>query len=283
MAARAETIKLTDGATFSGDILKFDDNNLMLRTGDTYTNLMWGRFSQETLKQLSANPKLAPYVDVFIEPDQSQRPAKPEIKLNPVKRLERPAEPSLLVGLVKSSLGWFILLLIYAANLYAAFEVSVIRARPAAQVMGLAALLPVIGPIIFLWLPVKIEASIEETGPGAPVTMSSGQPGAAASDIQIVDASWKHEEKKVEPQVFARGKFTFNKRFLETKFAGYLGVPAGDALKFTMELATPKGRFTVERIAQVAAAEAIFETTQSGQLTVPFTDIQEIKLIPKPV
>jgi len=71
-------------------------------------------------------------------------------------------------------------------------------------------------------------------------------------------------------------------RIVETKFAGYIGVPKGDALKNTMELKTSKGVFTVERIAQVEATEVIFETVQSGQITVPLADIQEIKLILKP-
>ena len=44
--------------------------------------------------------------------------------------------PSLFGGLVKSSVGLALLLAIYLANLYAAYEVSVIRARPALQVVG---------------------------------------------------------------------------------------------------------------------------------------------------
>src|ERR1035437_4979563 len=117
----------------------------------------WAKFSQDALKQLSANPKIKLLVEPFIEPDQSQRPAKPEIKVNPVTRLERPAHPSLLGGLVKSSVGLFILLVLYAANLYAAFEVALIRARPIAQVVGLAAVLPVIAPVVFLVMPVKAD------------------------------------------------------------------------------------------------------------------------------
>jgi hypothetical protein len=177
-------------------------------------------------------------------------------------------------------LGKFILLLLYLANLYAAFEVSVIRGRPALQVIGLSAILPIIGPIIFLIMPIPVEKPVEEALDPAgtpPPTIKGPQ------DIQITDASWKkEEEKKSEPQVFARGKFTFNKRFVETKFAAYLGVPKGDALKNTMELKTSKGQFTVERIAQVEATEVLFETVQSGQITVPLADIQEIKLVPKP-
>lgn len=283
-AAEPVTINLTDGTALTGDILKFDDNGVFLRaTGDFYTNLPWARFSQATLKQLSANPKIRVLAEPFIEPDISQRPAKPEIQINPVKRMERPASPSIFGGLVKSSVGWFLLLVIYFANLYAAYEVAVVRARAPFQVMGLSALLPIIGPAIFLFLPMPAEKPAEPApgadAPGAP----SAVPGAKPQDeIKIVDASWKQEEKKIESMVFSRGKFTFNKRFVETKFAAFIGEPVGDGLKFTMHLKSGQGEFTVERIAQVGAADALFETKERGQITVTFADIQEIKLVPKP-
>lgn len=279
---------MTDGSSFAGDIIKFDDNGMLLRTGDVYTNLPWGRFSQDSLKQLSSNPKIAELVDVFILPDESQRPPKPEIKVSPVKRLELPANPSLFGGLFGSSVGWFVLLLIYAANLYAAYEVSIIRARPALQVIAASAVLPIIAPIVFLAMPMNVHKPAEEEEEALPhAPTRAAAPGASPTavveeEIRITDASWKTEEKKVEPQVFARGKFTFNKRFVETKFAGYVGAPKGDALKFTMELKSSKGVFPVERISMVTPAEVIFEATGNGQVTVLFSDIQEIKLTPKP-
>jgi hypothetical protein len=280
--AAAENLTMTDGSTFAGDIVKFDDNGILLRaTGDVYTNLSWGRFSQASLKQLTDNPKIKLLVEPFIEPDATARPPKAEIQVNPVKRLERPDNPSLFGGLVKSPVGLVILLAIYLANLYAAYEVSMIRARPALQVIGLAAILPVAGPVIFLIMPIRMESPVdlkEDAGLATAPGVDKPQ-----EEIQIIEASWKQDEKKKnEPQVFARGKFTFNKRFIETKFAGYFGTPKGDAVKNVMELKTPKGQFTVERIAQIGATEAIFETKQSGQVTVPFTDILEIALVPKP-
>ena len=283
-AAAAETLTLTDGATFTGEITKTDDNGLLLRLpGDTYaaTNLLWSRLSQDSLKQLVANPKIKPYAEVFIEPDASQRPAKPEIQINPVTRLTRPENPSLIGGLLGSPLGLFILLVLYAANLYAAIQVAIVRARPVAQVVGLSAVLPIIGPIIFLALPIQVAAPPEETDFAAP----SGTAGAAAQrtpeEIQIVEASWHKEEKKPEPQIFARGKFTFNKRFVETKFAGFVGEPKGDALKFSMEVKTATQHLVVEHILQVAATDVMLETVASGQVTVALNDILEIKLIPK--
>jgi hypothetical protein len=121
--------------------------------------------------------------------------------------------------------------------------------------------------------------------PGSPPPRGAApSPGGNPEDIQIVSASWQpsQEEKKPQPQVFSRGKFTLNKRFIETKFAGFIGEPKGDAKNFTMEIKTLKDTIAVECIKQIGATEAILETP-TGQLTVPFGDIQEIKLTPKPV
>jgi len=61
-----------------------------------------------------------------------------------------------------------------------------------------------------------------------------------------------------------------------------VGEPKGDGLKFTMTLKTTKEVFSVERIAQVGAGDALLETKERGQVTVAFTEIQEIKLNPIP-
>ena len=284
-------LSLTDGATFQGELIKFDENGLQLRVGETFTNLQWSGFSQETLKELANNPMvnirkqtMASLVEPFLEPEVSQRAPKPEIQVNPVKRLELPESPSILGGLLKSSVGKFIFFILFLANLYAAYEISIVKARPAAQVVGLSVVLPIIGPILFLILPMHVapvqEEHAEMAAP-AGTQAATAQAQAANPEIQIAEASWKPEEKKAEAQVFARGKFTFNKRFIETKFAGFVGPePKGDAVKFWMEVKSSNAHFGARNIAQIGTAEAIFET-DSGQVTVPFADISEIKLNPR--
>lgn len=280
---RAETFSLTDGGSVTGDILKFDDNGLMVRAdGDVYTNIAWARISQTTLKQLVSNPKIRLLVEPFIEPDAALRPAKPDIQINSVVRMERPANPSIFGGLFTSPLGWFLLLLIYGANLFAAYEIAIVKARAKGQVMGVAAILPVIGPAIFLAMKMNTEPPPEvKVVEAIAAEVEAAQ--KPAEQVQIAEASWKQaEEKKIEPQIFARGKFTFNKRFLETKFADFTGAASGAQAKaFTMTIRTTKEELIVERVAQIGPTEAIFETVQRGQVTVPLNDLQEIKLTPK--
>jgi hypothetical protein len=282
----AESFSLTDGTTVSGDIVKVDDNGMVLRqAGDNYANLPWARFTQDSLKQLASNPKVRPLVEPFIEPDMAQRAAREEIKTTEPNRLSFPGKngtlpPSLFGGLLHAPLGLLLLLAIYLANLYAAYEVSIIRARPAAQVIGLSAVLPIIGPVVFLIMPIKVEEAPAEQ----PVPVSSQAPASFSrpkEDVQVVEASSRADVRKPNAQVFARGKFTFNKRFVETKFAGYIGEPKGDALNHTMSVKCGQGEFSVLRIAQVGATDVIFETVERGPVTVSLPDIQEIKLNPK--
>lgn len=282
-AAETLTLTLTDGTSVTGDIVKFDDNGMMIHTtAETYTSMtiQWARFSQDSLKQLAKNSKLQAYVEPFIEPTESARPQKAAIQIKEVTRLKRPVNPSIFGGIVASSVGKFILLVIYLANLYAAYEIAAVRGKPVGVVVGLSAVLPLIGPVFFLAQKIKTEPEPEEAaGEGAP---GGAAPGSPPEEIQIVSASWQpsHEEKKPQPLVFSRGKFTFNRRFVETKFAGFIGEPKGDAKTFTMEVRTLKEQLAVECIKQIGATEAIFETP-NGQVTVPFADILEIKLTPK--
>ena len=282
LAAAAETLSLTDGGSVSGDIIKSDDSGIMLRTPEeTYTNVAWSRFSQASLHQLAANPKMKNFVEPFFEPDAAKRAPREEIKVNAVTRMERP-EPSLFGGLFKSSLGLFLLFVVYAANLLAAYEISIVKARSAAQVMGVAAILPIIGPIIFLVLKMNTGPTAEEKAAEAIAAevVAAQKPQVP---IEIAEASWKQTEvKKAEPQIFARGKFTFNKRFVETKFADFMGAATGAQAKaFAMTVRTSKEEVSVERIASVAVAEVILEVPQRGQVTVVLADIQEVKLTPK--
>jgi hypothetical protein len=291
----ADTFTLANGASLSGDIVKFDDYDAMIHTSaDTYTNIQWPQFSQDTLKQLSANPKYRALATPFIAPMAGDVPPPPSVSIKEPVRMKSPAKlhPSIIGGLVSSSLGLFLLFLIYAANLYAAFEVAVVRGKPVAVVMAISAVLPIAGPAIFLLQPAGTTAAVEEPlenfppgeAPPPGVGPAGAAPGGAPEDIQIVSASWQpsQEEKKpkAQPQVFSRGKFTFNKRFIETKFANYIGDPKAEAKNFNMEIKTLKDTFAVECIKQIGPTEAILETP-NGQTTVAFGDIQEIKLIPK--
>ena len=150
---RADTFQLTDGTSVSGDIVLFNEAGITLRTtGGSYTNLVWPKLSQDSLKQLAQNPKIKPLAEAFIETPPA-RPRNTEIQIQEVSRLRLPPKESLFAALLSSSVGFVALLLIYAANVYAGYEIAIVRARPIGLVMVVSSVLPVLGPIIFLCLP----------------------------------------------------------------------------------------------------------------------------------
>lgn len=294
------TVPLADGSTLTGDVVSFNENGIIFRLADDkYTDrLPWLKFSQAGLKQLAQNPKIQPFVAPFIEPPPAH-PPKPPVHVNPPPRLAPPAPQSLPGALFSSPVTLLALLLIYAANLYAGYEVARYRVQPVPVVMGLSAVLPVAGPAIFLaMIPARVAAPVEETAPAAEApaaphsfTVPNTPPAASSpppEEIHIVAASWQaagSEAQPAETQVFQRGRFMFNRRFFETRFPGFFGSVRGDEdVGKTLLVKTSKGEIAVERILRVGANEAIFEAEFNNvrqEVIVPFADIQEVRLKPQ--
>jgi hypothetical protein len=290
LSAATETWTLGDGATLTGEIIRITDSGLYIRLEDnTYTNVLWTRFSQDGLKQLSVNPKIKPLVEPFIEMPAS-RPRAAEVQVQAVtNRLALPSNPSVIGGLFTSSVGLFLLFLFYAANLYAAFEVAVCKGRPIPLVMGVAAVAPMVGPIVFLSLPVPVQpveaGATEQAAEEASFTVPGQEPAKPPAEIHITAASWQPGGGKSPPQIFQRGQFTFNRRFFETRFPGFFGsLRREEDRDKELHLKATRGEFNVERITSVAADEIHFEMLQGGakqSVALPFADIQEIKVITK--
>ncbi len=206
------------------------------------------------------------------------------LTLNPTTQPKQ----SLLGALLSSSVGLFALTLIYAANIYSGYEIAVFRARPKALVMGVAAVLPVLGPIIFLSLPtliVPVSAEEQAQAEADPATFAMpGQPVDAEGLNVAVEAAGAQPSKPAG-QVFQRGQFTFNRRFFETKFSGYFGAVRHGADKDqTLLVKTGGGQFVVERITRISASDVHLEVVQDGahqEIMLPFAQIQEIQLQPK--
>ena len=301
-AAGADSFPMADGTTVSGDIVSFNDNGIILRMdGDKYTDrLPWIKFSTDGLKQLARNPKIDPFVAPFIAPPPVGRAPKPEVKIQDVTRLDRSAPASLLGGLFSSGVGLLALLLIYAANIYAGYEIALFRARPLAVVMGAAAVLPVLGPAIFLSLPGLRETAAERAEETAAETLDTGVPAAnephrflvpgvekPEGEIHIATGSWEAGAPPATPEqqateIFQRGQFMFNRRFFETKFSGFFGIVRREADKDkVLQVKTPHALFVAERITRIAANEVHFEVLRGDsrqEVMVPFAEIQEVQL-----
>ena len=292
-AIGADTFQLTDGTSVVGDVISFNDNGIVFRLNvDQYSQRVpWTKFTQDALKLLANNPKVRPLAEPFIETPPPSREKKGEIKVHEVSRLELPPKQSLFAALFASSVGLVVLFLIYVANIYAAYEIAACRAQPIALVMGVAVVLPVLGPIIFLSMPKRVAPTeAAATHPAAaPHTFAVGGAAApAAPGIHIVDASWHAAapaDAPKEAQVFQRGQFTFNRRFFETKFSGYFALIRREAEKnMVLTVKTGRAQYVVERITRIATNEMHVDVGQSAvknEIMVPFADIVEVQLKPK--
>jgi hypothetical protein len=296
VAVAADTFPLTDGKSVTGDVISYNDNGVIFRLDvDKYSERVpWTKFSQDALKQLAKNPKIRPLAEPFIETPPPERVKGGEVKVHEVSRLELPPKQSLFVALFRSSVGLVVLMLIYAANIFAGYEIAVVRSRPIALVMGMAVVLPILGPLIFLIMPVP--AAAPEPAATQPIAAPQiftvpGVAQPAESGIHIVEGSWQGKSAAAaaanpnEPQVFQRGQFTFNRRFFETKFSGFFSMIRRESEKNLMlTVKTGRALFVVERITRIAANEMHVEVAQGAakqEVTVPFAEIVEVQLKPK--
>jgi hypothetical protein len=303
-AARADTYKLTSGQEISGEILPTTatDAGVQIKTGEgTFQQVSWTSFSQEDLKRFSGNAKLAGFIEPFIEVNPQEKFKKTEVKLQPPPRLLQPPLHSLLGALFSSGLGFFTLLLLYAANLYAAYEIAIFRAQSVPLVCGVSAVLPIAGPILFLSRPTKLPPSepavemVPDAESGAAATPVVPVVGATTDVLNPMAAEGAahpaglklHAEDAPKPThppstTYQRGQFTFNRRFIETKFASFFGVVRREAEKdMVLVIKSARGEYIGQRISRIASNDLHLEVhrgSASEEVMIPFQEIQQIVL-----
>jgi hypothetical protein len=281
--------RMTNGNIIRGEPVSMNDDGMVIRRsiGGHTPRINWSRLSQESLMELAKNPQALPFVEPFIDIPLAAREREPkkEIILRPVPRVERIQKPALGAALVTPA-GLGMLLVVFLGNLFAAYEIARFRNRPPVMVVGLSAVLPVLGPILFLSLPTaeRDEEAVEypemaaaahaagkiTTGPMAKTQMASGlsiaqaeKPGAAA-----VQSS----------QNFKRGDFTFNRRFFESKFPGFFRVVPSEADKdMVLIVKSTGGDFQAKRISRISSSDLHLQLLRGGEVSVGFNDIHEVQ------
>lgn len=286
---QAIEFKLTDGTTMRGEPTGVNQDGLVIRldVGGFSPRISWARLSQETLRELTADPKIKPYGDPFIElpPEEiaKARAKKKEIILKPVpNQLERlPAKPGFLAAFT-SPVGLLILGLLFAANIFAGYEIAIFRNRPVALVCGISAILPILGPLLFLLIPPATGAVAEESGYEAP---AAEQSAATAGGGGLNIASAQAYSGGVSPllnQAFTRSDTTLNRRFFETKFPGFFRlVPAEAEKDLVLMIRTPKAEYVGRRITRISMNELYLQLQKGGgtaEVMIPFVEIVEVKV-----
>lgn len=296
LTAGAADFKLVDGTVISGELVAPRDNGVVIRrtTGGLTDRLPWERFSVETLRELHQNPQLTEFVEVHLalaDPEAGAAlAAKQAIVIKPVPgKLERPARrPALLPGLFGTPIGWFIVAVLLAANFYAAYEVSLFRNYPAAAVMGVAVILPVLGPIIFLCLPTRVVDAGPAEGEFA-VPEEVANEGAAKLAEAGLSGGGLNIGGKAAPvtaagagQVFKKADTEFNRRFFESQFPVFFRMVRGEADKhLVLHVKAGRNEYIATRITRISSNEMGLQLQIGREVMVKFADVSEVQARPK--
>ena len=300
----AADYKLTNGQTVSGELVESGSNDLnaLINLGDSkYERVKWEHFSQDDLKgflgKFSGNRKIVEAIEPHIEVNTDDRVKMTEVTIKPVTAIVAELQKgrlapkgSVIGSLFGSAPGIFLVLLILGANIFAGYEIAIFRAQPTGLVAGLAAI-PGVGfvtNIVFLAMPMRVarkteqDLAYESNEISAPTFVVPGQDVVEQEEASAAVASG-HSASVPKPEVFSRGQFTFNKRFFETKFAGFFGIIRRDEDKAKMLVfKTTKGQFNVLRISRISAGEIYVQADRGGGATVEesihFGEIQEVTL-----
>jgi hypothetical protein len=224
LVATAGTFPLTDGTKIVGSIDSVADKGVVftLDSGETSSRIEWDKFTPEALKELSAEVKTdidRARLKPLMESIPHEVAKAKEIVIKPLQRPDRPKHGSGIFAMFGSPLGWLIMLVLYGANLFAAYEVCIYRA-PA---------------------------------PALP-----------------------------EPIIFPRGEFSFNRRFFETKFAGFFRVIPTEAEKdLVLVIKASRGEFVGRRISRITPNELYLQVVKdnaSAEEMIPFAEIAEVQI-----
>ncbi len=274
------TLEFENGGQVSGRLVSFKDQHIQVALegsvdNPVYTNVPWAKLSQKTLRELSTHRDRQAqfFANVFLDPevqpvstkaDRNQRLVMPP-------RLDRPQGGSLFASPIMIAL----LLLVYAANIYAGFEIGIFRQRPPMMVAAVSAILPLVGPALFLAMPTHRQKAYEAPVEQAPVV----------EEAPMVEEAAPVEDQPAQPVlpkpvVYARGQTTFNRRFFETKFAGFMKVVPGEAEKDkVIHIKSARGEYTGQRLSKVEPNE-VFLQIRKGVATedvmIPFSEIYEV-------
>ncbi len=288
----AETLELVGGGTVTGEPISANAQGLVVKRedGSFAPRVSWTNFTQNALKQLAQNPKAKNFVEPFLEPEEeavAARKAATEITIKPVARLERPDPRAGFGALLRSPLSLTLLAILYLANLYAAYELSIFRNYPAALVCTIAAVAPVAGPVLFLCLPRRLHAVKEETA--EQLADEHQAEHVVAQEGEIVEESPPEPASHPgggsslpAPTVYQRGHFSFNRRFFETKMPGFLRVVPSEAEKdMILVVKSARGEHTANRISKLTPGELYLHVTKGGasnEVMIPYTELAEIQV-----
>jgi hypothetical protein len=146
------------------------------------------------------------------------------------------------------------------------------------MVAALSAVLPFVAPIIFLSMPTKrpkAEPAYEMAAPPA-----EEAPTAVAEEAPVAAEQAPEQPAIPQPVVYPRGQFTFNRRFFETKFAGFLKMVPGESERDkVIHIKSARGEHTGQRLSRIEPNELYLQIRKGAateEVMIPFSEIYEV-------
>lgn len=296
-AVRGAEYRLNNGDVLKGEAASFNDDGLVVRLdlGGFSPRVPWGKLTQETLKELAQNPQAVEFAEPYIEIPPEVK-AKEREKRKEIKVIDPPRVPSVqgktgLFAAMANPLGWTLLAILYAANIYAGVQIARWRGRPVPLVAAVSAVAPVIGPAIFAALPASGVAAHQGVAEEAPVATDAVNPmqhalpaGMQGGGLGLAaqGGGAKGGGNPAYNQVYTKANTTFDRRFFETKFTGFFRLVPSDAEKdLVIAVKTAKQEIIAVRISRISAGEVHFQTKQASEVGVGFGEIAEVSVRPK--
>jgi hypothetical protein len=306
VAAQGGSYKLANGETVTGEVITYAGEYVQIKvSADNYTKYKWGDLSQEALKQLyqeATRPADKAYIEPYLEELNQEKARQRAIEIKPVPRVERPTTGIGLFAAFGSPVGLVLIFLVYAANIYAGYEISVYRNMPPTPVCVGSAILPVIAPIAFLCL--QKPPAFMKTGPATTTTETTAiaeiaaatSPEALVTEIPAEESGLPPGPSPIPgagggpapaaqlpaPISFKRGEFTFNRRFIETKMPGFFRVvPSEKDKDLVLLVRAARGDFLGRRISRIGPNDfdlEVFKDTVTANEMIPFNEINEIQI-----
>ncbi len=302
---RAGTYSLSSGETVSGEPISYNEAGVVLKSNDgtLQPRIAYNRFSQAALKQLTLegkSPQSSAFIEPFLQEVAQEKEQRKKIEIKEVKRIERPKGRTGLLAMFSSPLGLILFLILYAANIFAGYEIAYFRNQPFAMVCAAAAIVPVIGPLIFLCLPTQppsntTQIAAAEPEPEAapqhslppvysspPAEVSTGRPVATQNYGAVAEPEAAPATPVFPTVTFKKGEFAFNRRFFETKMPGFFRVVPSEADRDkVVVIRSARGEFTGRRIPNINQTELylqVFKDNVTADEMIPFGEILEVQL-----
>jgi len=280
---------MSTGDILKGEIASANEDGLVVRLyiGGFSDRVSWTRFTQETLQQLVKNPQARifaePFLDVPLDLKPKKAPVKKAFTPKPVERIELPPAKSDFMAVITAPAVMAILALLCLANLFTAYEVALFRGRPVPLVCGVSALLPVIGPLVFLSLPSLHDyGAAEPAHPSAEASAEHGAPSpVGGSGALSMNKGGKAAHTALQPATYSRNDVNFDRRFFETKFPEFFRMVLGEAEKeMVIVIKTVRNEYIARRFSRITGNEVHIQLVRSGtsDVGVSFSEITQVQL-----